>query len=314
MTSIIGVDIGGTQIRAARFDDDLNLLERTQQLTRVEDGLDAVLGRIYETIEQILPENPDVPVRIGVACPGPLDAQAGIVLKTPNLPFDDTPLHALLRDRFRLPVSLGNDADLAGLAEYTLGAGHGAHIMVYLTISTGIGGGIIIDGQPLIGSGMAGEIGHTVVNPNGPICTCGKPGHLEGIAAGTAIAKQARERIEAGAPSMLADMADDLHDLTARHVGEAAQQGDLLALEIIRHAGWHIGIAISTLMMTLHPDLFVLGGAVTQIGDLLFEPIREAARTYAVHPRYYEDAPIVRAHLGADVGLIGAAVLARDRA
>ncbi len=314
MSSIIGVDIGGTLIRAARFDDDLTLAERTQQLTHVEDGLGAVLDRIYETIEQVLPEDPGDPTRIGVACPGPLDARTGIVLGTPNLPFDDTPLHDLLQARFGQSVYLGNDADLAGLAEYALGAGQGSRVMIYLTISTGIGGGIIIDGKPVIGSGMAGEIGHTVVDPNGPICTCGKPGHLEGIAAGTAIAKQARERIEAGEDSILRGMVDTLDNLASKEVGEAAQQGDALARQIVQRAGWHIGIAISTLMMTLHPDLFVLGGSVTQIGDLLLNPIHEAARTHVVHPRYYEDAPIVPAQLGADVGLIGAAVLARGQA
>lgn len=310
MKSLIGVDIGGTQLRAARFDLDLNLLERAAQPSHAEQGTDAVLERLYETIRQVLPDDPADLLGIGLAFPGPLDTATGIVLATPNLPFKDLPISTLVKEAVGGPVYLGNDADLAGLGEYRLGAGRGSKSMIYMTISTGVGGGIIIDGKPYAGRGQGGEIGHMVVVPDGPICGCGRPGHLEAVASGTAIGRIARERLAAGeASSMLEQVGGDLDKVDARIVGEAAHAGDALALEIVTQAGMYLGIGIASLMVTFNPDKFVLGGGVTKIGDLLFDPMWEAIRRYALHPRYYEDVPIVLAELGGDVGLYGAAAL-----
>lgn len=313
MTSLIGVDIGGTQIRAARFDLELNMQDRAEQLTRSEEGSDAVLDRICETIRQVFPEDPDDIAGIGVAIPGPLDAKTGVIINPPNVPFRNVPLKQHLTDTFHMPVYVGNDADLAGLGEYTLGAGIDATTMIYMTISTGVGGGIVIDHKPLIGGGLAGEIGHMVVDPNGPMCTCGHQGHLEAISSGKSIARAAREKLMAGAESMLREMVNgDLESITARHVSEAAHAGDQLALDVVTNAGRHIGIMIASLMTLLNPDMFVLGGGVTLIGDLLFDPIRAAAQEYCIHKRYWENTPIVRAELGDDVGLVGAAALVRS--
>lgn len=310
MQTIIGVDIGGTLLRAALFDTQLSMLERAQQETRASEGIDAVLERLYETITQVLPEDMDSLLGIGIATPGPLDAKQGVVLQTPNLPFLETPLQGLVHERFRVPVYVGNDADLAGLAEYMMGAGQGASTLVYMTISTGVGGGIIIDNKPLIGGGLAGEIGHMVIDPHGPLCGCGHPGHLEAFSSGTGIARNARRRLEAGEPSMLRDMCGgQVERVTAREVGEAAQKGDALALEVVTEAGHYLGAAIASLMSLLNPDIFVLGGGVTKIGDLLFDPLHKAVQTYALHERYWRNTPIVLAKLGEDVGLVGGAAL-----
>jgi len=310
MQTIIGVDIGGTLLRAALFDTQLSMLERAQQETRASEGIDAVLERLYETITQVLPEDMDSLLGIGIATPGPLDAKQGVVLQTPNLPFFETPLQALVHERFRVPVYVGNDADLAGLAEYMMGAGQGSSTLVYMTISTGVGGGIVIDNKPLIGGGLAGEIGHMVIDPHGPLCGCGHPGHLEAFSSGTGIVRNARRRLEAGEPSMLRDMCGGhVERITAREVGEAAHQGDALALEVVTEAGRYLGAAIASLMSLLNPDIFVLGGGVTKIGDLLFDPLHEAVQTYALHERYWKNTPIVLAKLGEDVGLVGGAAL-----
>ncbi len=313
METIIGVDVGGTLLRAARYDLDMNLLERTEQLTLAELGQDAVLERLYETITQVLPEPPDELLGIGVALPGPLDAEGGILFNPPNLPFQENlPISYLIEQAVGGPVFIGNDADLAGLAEHQLGAGRGTRSMIYMTISTGIGGGVILNGQVYSGRGLAGEVGHMVVWPDGPLCGCGRHGHLEAISSGTAIARIARERLAGGALSSITELVGgDLTQVTAKVVGEAAQAGDPLALEIVTQAGRYLGIHIASLMALLNPDMFVLGGGVTKLGDLLFKPMHEAIHEYALHPRYWENCPIVTAQLGSDVGLIGAAALVK---
>ena len=309
---ILGVDVGGTLLRAARFDLDLNMLDRAEQATRSELGSEVILERLVGTIRQVLPEAGGSPLGIGLAMPGPLDVREGIVIATPNLPWKNFPIRDLLAGRFGCPVHLGNDADLAGLAEHQLGAGRGARTMVYMTISTGVGGGIIIDGRPFSGRGQGGEVGHMVVDPDGPLCGCGHPGHVESFSSGTGIARIARTRLEAGEESSIRDLVDgDLSKVTSIVVGQAAQAGDPLASEIIRQAGRYLGMGIASLMSALNPEMFVLGGGVTKLGDLLFEPMREAVREYAMHPRFYENTPIVRAELGSDVGLLGAAALVR---
>ena len=312
MSSIIGVDVGGTLLRAARFDPDLNMLERAEQPSRADLGREAVLERLFETIRQVLPETPEELDGIGLAIPGPLDVEQGLILASVNLPLGGVPIARLVRETIGGPVFIGNDADLAGLAEHQLGAGRGTRHMVYITVSTGIGGGLIIDGKPFVGGGLGGELGHMVILPDGPPCSCEGRGHLEALASGWAIAKTARERLESGERSLIREkVRGDLSQISARTVGEAAGEGDPLALEIITQAGRYVGMGIASLMSLLNPEMFVIGGGVTKTGDLLFEPMREAAREYAMHPRYYEDAPIVRAHLGPDVGLYGAAALVR---
>lgn len=314
MRFIVGVDVGGTLLRAARFDRNLVLLERTEQRTQSGEGTEAVIDRLIETIRQVLPEAPEDLAGVGLAMPGPLDPAAGVIIRAANVPMDNVPIVRLVQGAVGGRVFLGNDADLAGLAEYHLGAGRGTRTMVYMTISTGIGGGLIIDGKLHTGRGQAGEIGHTVVEPSGPMCGCGKRGHLEAVASGTAIARIARERLAAGEPSLLRELAPNAPaEIDARMVCEAAQAGDALAHEIVTQAGRYIGISIASLMMLLNPDRFVLGGGVTQAGDLLFNPMHEAMREYVLHQRYWENTPIVRAELGKDVGLYGAAALVQMR-
>lgn len=308
---IVGVDVGGTLLRAGLFDYDLNMLRRAQKETGREDGEQAVLQRLYSVIREVLADDADVQ-GIGLAVPGPVNAIEGIIYKAPNLPFDNVPIRDLVEEQFNLPVYVGNDADLAGLAEYTHGAGRGVDVMVYLTVSTGVGGGIIVNGKPFVGAGLGGEVGHMVIDPNGPLCGCGAPGHLESFSSGTGMANIARRRIQGGEKTLLVEMVDgDLDLITAKLINEAAQHGDTLSSEIIFDAGWKLGAMIASLMALLNPRKFVLGGGVTKIGEPLFSPMREAVKHYALHPRYYENTPIVQAELGGNVGLVGAAALVK---
>lgn len=313
--AIIGVDVGGTRIRAARFDPDLNLLDRAEQPTGAKDGTEAVLERLYETIRQVLPAAPGDLLGIGLALPGPLDPEAGLLIAPPNLPFKgDLPIVKLVAQAVGGKVVIGNDADLAALAEQQIGAGRGTRHMVYITVSTGVGGGIIINGQVYSGCGMAGEIGHMPIDPRGPLCGCGRRGHLEAFAAGSGLAARARERLAAGEKSIILEMAGgDPAQITGETVGKAAEQGDMLAGELVEQAGRALGIGIASLMVLLNPEVFVVGGPVTRLGERLFAPMRAAIDEFVLHPRYAENTPIVPAKLGDNVGLIGAAALVKMR-
>jgi glucokinase len=182
--------------------------------------------------------------------------------------------------------------------------------MIYLTISTGIGGGVIMDEKLLLGAnGLGAELGHVTIDPDGPICSCGQPGHIEALASGTALASRAITQLESGATSSLRAIWET-SPLTARHIGQAAEEGDDLASRLVEETGKMIGRYLADLSHIFNPKTIVLGGGVTQIGELLFQPIRTAVKKYALSSEYYKELDIVPASLGDDAGLIGAMVLA----
>ena len=310
---IVAVDLGGTQIRTALCQEDGTIIKRVSDLTRAAEGLDAVLGRLIGAIHAVLPDCVEEVEAIGVTAPGPLDPWTGIVFSAGNLPgWKNVPLKDILEREFSVPVYAGNDANLAALAEQRFGAGQGVRDLVYITVSTGIGGGIIVDGKMLLGSrGLAAEVGHQILLPDGPRCTCGSKGCLEAVSSGPAIAAYARERITAGEASVLTAMVNgDLQRITARTVNEAAQAGDALAQQAFHRAGFHLGLGIVSLMHVLNPAMFILGGSVAlHSGDLLWKPMRKAIRERAMSPLYWEHTPVVPAALGDDVGLLGALAL-----
>ncbi|MEW6567836.1 MAG: ROK family protein [Chloroflexota bacterium] len=311
MSDLIAVDLGGTSIRVARFSaDGPPPLAQVKTPTQASEGPEAVVRRIIQTIERILPAGA-TDLRIGVGAPGPLDPRRGIILEAPNLPgWTNFPLRDMLQQHFGLPVAVGNDANLAALGEWRFGAGRGTQDLLYLTISTGIGGGVITDGRLLIGAnGLAAELGHMTVDPNGPLCGCGLRGHLEAVASGPAIARRARELIESGRPSTLTAQIEPDGGLTAEAVGEAARLGDPLAREVLAEAGEAIGRHLASLVHAFNPEIIVLGGGVTHVGPLLFEPIERALRAGVLHPAYLQSLRLVPAALGDDAGLIGAMVL-----
>ncbi len=316
MSQIVSVDLGGTHIRAAFFPTfEPTPATQTKIETLAAEGPDAVIERIAKTIESQISDNVENnQIRIGIGAPGPLDPATGVILEAPNLPgWKNIPLVERIQAYFNCPVLLGNDANMAALAEWRFGAGAGTQHLVYLTISTGIGGGIIIDGRLLTGAhGYAGEVGHVSISLDGPRCGCGQYGHVEALAAGPAIARRANDKLSAGQESSLREKYEAGGEIRAEDIGQAAHQGDSLALETLNEIGDILGNHLANLAHTFNPEIFVLGGGVSQIGEPFFEPIREAIRKYVIHPFYLEGLRIIPAALGDDAGLVGAMILAHQ--
>ncbi len=306
----IAVDLGGTQIRAARYTSDGILQARVALPTEAQQGLEPVMRRIQSAVRQVWPMD-DAIAGIGIGAPGPVDFKHGMLRFAPNLPgWINVPLREILLEKFSVPVFVGNDADVAALGEHRFGGGQGVADMVYMTISTGIGGGMIFNNRLFTGgNGLGGEVGHMVIDLNGPKCNCGNTGCLEVMASGTAIARRARERIAAGESSSLVDKVEgDLDQITAKLVSEAGHEGDTLAVSVFEEAGTHLGAGIVSMMYMLNPSLFVLGGSVTLAEELLFAPLRKAVEKRAPEV-YREQTRIVKAELAGDVGLWGALAL-----
>lgn len=256
-----------------------------------------------------MPTDRDSVCGVGIGVPGPCDPFRGIVLQAPNIPgWENFPVVRRLSNQLQIPVHLGNDANLAALGEWKFGAGQGTSDLVYLTISTGIGGGVICGGRLLVGlRGLAAELGHVHVIPDGPLCACGGRGHLEAVSAGPAIARRARELLESGKTSLrLLELAGGKAGaLTAEHVGIAAGEGDKLALAVFAEAGSYLGLAIADFLVAFNPGVVVLGGGVSQVGEILLEPVRKAVQKYVMNPGYLQDLQITVAKLGDDAGLFG---------
>ena len=314
----IGVDMGGTHIRAARFTRQSHVPEaKTKRSTDAAGGPENVFRRIEEAIREVAPANLADVAGIGIALPGPVDPYQGVLMKGPNLPgWINIPLKQIMEQRLGRPVFLGNDANMAALGEWRFGAGRGHADVLYLTISTGIGGGVISSGRLLLGvRGLAGEVGHMLVDPHGPLCGCGQHGHFEALASGTAITKTAQAKLQAGegANSKVMELvAGDIGKVTSAVVGQAAQAGDTFARELIAGAGSMIGLALASLMHAYNPSIVIFGGGVSMLGDLLLEPARVAVRQYAMSDAYWENCPLVLAALGDDAGLIGAGALGME--
>ena len=304
---MISVDLGGTRVRSARLDHQLNILERHETLTLADEGLEATLDRVKDLIQNVWPQNEDCVVGIGVSAPGPLNPTTGVVVAPPNLPgWHNVPLKDQIEDAFGVPVYVGNDANVAALAETARGAARGYRHVIYITVSTGIGSGMIIDGRLLLGKeGRAGEAGHIVI-----VTTSDRVTDLEEEAAGPALADQARAQINAGVSSTILDLvAGDLDRITGKHVGQAAAQGDSLALGIVQRAGRLLGLGVVSLLHLFNPEILVIGGGVSKTGELLFAPMRAAIQEHALDTAYWQNLSIEQAALDEDVSIIGAAVL-----
>lgn len=308
MSLIIAVDIGGTHIRTAAYEPD-NVKPVARHRTRSLGNEPGVFDRLVEAVEAVWSN--DV-TAIGIASPGPLDPHTGTILATPNIKeWDNFPLGPNLSRHFGVPVHLDNDANMAGLAEWQFGAGKGHHDLVYLTISTGIGGGVISNDRLLQGfRGMGGELGHMTIDVNGPLCGCGKPGHVESFCSGPAIARYVNEQLGAGQKSTL----QPTPSLSTVQIADAALQGDALAIAAFERAGHYLGVAVANFLAIFDPSILVFGGGVSQVGDLLFKPFEASMRKSVFHPHYLDELVITKAALGDDAGLLGALALVRLKA
>jgi glucokinase len=305
MGTYIAVDIGGTHIRAANYEPD-NIQPIQHQRIKTQTSEPGVFDRLVSAIEAVWSKGGNIDA-IGVASPGPLDPHAGIILSTPNIrEWNNFPLGPKLSEYFKIPVFIDNDANLAALGEWKFGAGRGHHDLLYITVSTGIGGGVIVEDRLLQGfHGMAAELGHTTIDPNGPLCPCGFPGHLEAFAAGPAIVKYALGEMESGTKSSL-----KREGLTAFQVAEEARRGDALATSAYQRAGEYLGIGVANFLHTFDPSIVIFGGGVSQVGPLLFDSFNASLKKRVFHPRYLENLKIEMAALGDDAGLLGALALA----
>ena len=320
MRYVLGIDIGGTNLVVGSVAEDGSaLLAAASEPTQAEAGAGDVLDRLVRLAQQAMSETrravPGAEILgVGVGAPGPLDTRRGIVLLTPNLGWVDLPLRQIIRDRLDLRAALDNDANCAVLGEWWVGAARGSRNAIGITIGTGIGGGLILDGKLYHGaSDVAGEIGHTTIDTEGRRCKCGNYGCLEAYASGPNIALRAVEEIQAGAVSRLPSLVGgDLRQVTAQTVYQAAKDGDELALEVVNDTARFLGVGIGNLLNIFNPEVVVVCGGVTLAGDHLFVPLRREAARRAFKPAV-EACRIVPGALGGTAGVYGAAKVFLDQ-
>jgi len=312
---VLAIDLGGTKINTAIISRKGQIRAKEYRLTLASEGPDAVINRIFSAIDHLLSlENINASQldSISIAAAGAIDFDKGLVTASPNLPdWRDIALRDIVREKYRINTFLLNDASAAAVGEHHFGVGKGVNNLILLTVGTGIGGGIIINGRLYSGaSGSAGEIGHMTIDVNGSRDTCGNIGCLETLASGTAIAKEAIRRIQQGEKSSLTEIVEDkVENITAEKVEIAARDGDSLALEVISQAGTYLGVGLVNLVNIFNPEMIIIGGGVAKMGGLLLNPARQVVRERAFQLSA-EAVRIVPAKLGNDAGVLGAGVFA----
>ncbi|HEY42278.1 MAG TPA: ROK family protein [Dehalococcoidia bacterium] len=313
---VLALDIGGTVIRLALVSMEGKILARKRLPTMAGEGPAPVINRMFSAMKGLLQSHKlDLSQlhSISIATAGVIDTDNGIITSSPNLPgWIDIPLRDTVETAYKTSTFLLNDANAAALGEHRFGAGKGSANLFYITVSTGIGGGVIIDNKLYSGtSGGAGEIGHMTIDVNGPACKCGSNGCLETLASGTAVAREAITRIRNGEKSSLAENRDSIENITAKDVGQAAREGDPLALAVISRAAFYLGVGLANLVNLLNPEIIIVGGGLSKLGNLLLEPAREVVQERAFRLPA-QAARIVLSRLGDDAGILGAAVFAHQ--
>jgi len=306
----VGIDVGGTKINAFRVARDGEILDRKSVPTPADDE-EATLAAMIDLARATLTD--DV-LAIGVGAAGLVDVADGMLRYAPNLAWREVPIAARMREALGLPCQLDNDANVAAYGEYRFGAGRGYRHVLLVTVGTGIGGGIISDGRLFRGAnGFAAEIGHVVVEPDGPLCGCGNRGCWEQVAAGRAIDRLGREAAHELEHSVIRLLAGgDPDAVSGSVVTQAARQGDDVAIGILAQVGRRLGEGIAGLVNTLDPQVVVVGGGAIKAGDLLLDPARAAFLAAVEGPEHRPRVPIVAALLGNDAGAVGAATLALE--
>ena len=304
---VIAVDLGGTKMLAGVVDSDGVVVRRTVRPTDVS-GEEELLGELESAVGELAGDGPEA---IGIGIPSTIDQRAGRVVSSVNIPLTDVDLGARLRERFGVPAAIENDANAAALAEHRYGAGRGTNHMVMLTLGTGIGGGLILDGRLYRGAvGAAAELGHITIDLDGPPCQglCPGRGHLEALASGTATDALAREAAAAHPDGDLGRAAAAGREVDARLAVELAAEGPGDARDLIETVGFNLGVGIASFVAIFNPEVVVLGGGFARAGDLLFEPARRVVAERTLPPAR-DVVRIVPALLGAEAGLIGAGLV-----
>ncbi|PRR79974.1 ROK family protein [Clostridium vincentii] len=306
---VIGIDLGGTKISTALSTLEGKIIKNVVIPTNAQDGEVAVLNRMIGTIENVLVQanatKNDVHA-IGIGSPGPLDSNKGIIITTPNLPFKNCNVVQPIKDKFNIPVYLDNDANVAAIGEFMFGAGKGKENIVYFTVSTGVGGGVILNGNIYRGNTCnALEIGHITLDPNGPRCNCGNLGCLEALSSGTAIGKRGSEAVSTNVETSLRKY----DKVTSYEVFKEAEAGDEVSKDIVDNALNYLGIGVANAVAIFDPQMVIIGGGVTQVGDKLFNRVREVVNKRCFK-NMAESCEIVPAGLGINAGVVGAVALA----
>ena len=307
---VLGLDVGGTKLAAGVVDDAGRVRSFVVEPTNAGEGTERVLERMFAVGRRAVGEC-EVSA-VGIACGGPVDAERGTVSPLHLPGWDDVPLRSLAEDAYGVPAVLENDASAAAAGEHRYGAGTGARNMVYLTISTGVGGGVIADGRLYRGAGNGAELGHVTVDWRGRPCRgCGRLGCLEAYVSGTSIAERAREAIvqSRNGRSSLADVDDP----TAEDVAAAARAGDALARAVWEETIAALACGLTSIVNVFEPELVVVGGGVSRVGEQLLGPVREWVREHAIEPAG-KSVDIVESALGEHVGVVGAAAIVHERA
>ena len=318
-TNVVGVDMGGTKILSAVIDPEGNILSTAKVPTKADKDTSIVIDRIAECIQRAIDKSGVTAASIqavGIGAPGPLDPATGIVIFAPNLRWKDVRLKEELEARVGFPTFVDNDVNIGTLGEHVFGAGKGVQNVVGIFVGTGIGGGIILQGELFHGaSKTAGEIGHIIVKAGGPRCGCGTRGCLEALASRTAMTKQFQKAIlKKGKKSVLSELTSgDLGAIRSGVLAKAIRANDKLTLKVIKKATKYLGIGIGSIVNFLNPEMIVLGGGVVEaLDDTFLDSIRKASEKYAL-PNTLSGVQIVRAKLGDNAGILGAAALARQR-
>jgi len=317
-TLALGIDLGGTKILTAVASAEGKMLSRDHSITPAKEGQEAVVKSILESVGRALDQANIVVAdltAIGVGAPGLSNPETGILFTSPNLPgWKDVPLRDIIEKELGKQAFLINDANAAAVGELYFGAGRGARNFIYITVSTGIGGGIIIDGKIYTGSiGTAGELGHMVIDDEGPQCNCGNIGCWETLASGTALAREARHRIKEGTATSILKYADgNIKKVNAEAIHEAAQAGDKLANELIAQTAYYLGVGLANLINIFNPEVIIIGGGVSNIGDMLLKPAFEEAG-HRAFKQSYQAVRFARTELGRNSGVLGAAAYALEK-
>lgn len=308
-----GIDLGGTKMLAVIVDENGGILASEEQPTLAEEGAERVMARMADIVRRLVAASGRQVKTLGVATAGTLDPADGTVLMAVNLGWTDVPLGRTLASELGMKVTVENDANAAAYGEWKAGAGRGTRHCVFVTVSTGVGGGIISDGRLVRGlTASAGEIGHITIDWNGPLCGCGNVGCLELYASGTAIGKAgaaAAAADPAAGRAMLEQAGGDASRITSREVAAAAAGGDALAAQVLREAGRALGVGLASIIHMTNPELIILGGGASKIGAPLLGPMEEAMRRHTI-PSVGDKVRIVPPELGVPAGAIGAALFA----
>lgn len=306
---VVGVDLGGTKISTALSNLNGEVISQTTVPTNASEGEIPVLNRIIESVEKVIKDGSvtyEEIKGIGIGSPGPLDAEKGTIIYTPNLPFNNFNLVEPLNKKFGVPVFLDNDANVAAIGEYMFGAGKGAKDVVFFTVSTGVGGGAVLNGKVYRGhTSNALEIGHMTVAPDGPRCNCGNIGCVEATSSGTAIAKRGQEALTSKVETSLRKY----ETVTSYEVFTEAAAGDPVCKDIIDNALNYLGIAVANAVSIFDPEIIIIGGGVSKAGDIVFDTVRKVVDKRCFKSMA-ESVKIVPAGLGTDAGVIGAVALA----